>query len=108
MLRDVEREARLADGRSGGDDDQVALLEAGRQRVEVGEAGPDAADLAAVGVEVVEPVVGVVEQRLERAEPGIDALLADREQLGLGAIDGLLDLGRVLVADAGDAARPRR
>ena len=68
VLGDVEREARLADGRPGGEDDQVALLEAGRERVEVGEAGPDAADLAAVGVEVVEPVVGVVEQRLERAE----------------------------------------
>ena len=103
VLRDVEREARLADGRAGGDDDQVARLEAGRQRVEVGEPGPDAADLAAVGVQVVEPVVGVVEERLERAEAGVDALLADREQLRLGAVDGLLDLGRVLVADAGDA-----
>ena len=81
---------------------EVALLEAGRERVEVREAGPDAADLAAMRVEVVEPVVGVVEQRLERAEPGVDALLADREQLGLGAVDRLLDLGRVLVADAGD------
>ena len=100
VLGDVEREARLADRRAGGDDDQVALLEAGRQRVEVGEAGPDAADLAAVGVEVVEPVVGVVEERLERAEAGVDALLADREQLRLGAVDRLLDLGRVLVADA--------
>ena len=105
VLGDVEREARLADGRPGGEDDQVALLEPGRERVEVGEPGPDAADLAAVGVEVVEPVVGVVEQRLERAEPGVDALLADREQLGLGAIDGLLDLGRILVADPGDPAR---
>ena len=104
MLGDVEREARLADRRPGGDDDQVARLEAGRQGVEVGEAGADAGDLAAVGVQVVEPVVGVVEERLERAEPRIDALLADGEQLGLGAVDRLLDLGRVLVADAGDAA----
>ena len=104
VLGDVEREARLADGRAGGDDDQVALLEPGGQRVEVGEAGADAADLAAVGVEVVEPVVGVVEERLERAEPGVDALLADREQLRLGPVDRLLDLGRVLVADPGDPA----
>ena len=86
---------------------EVALLEAGRQGVEVGEAGADAADLAAVGVEVVEPVVGVVEQGLERAEPDVDPLLADREQLRLGAIDRLLDLRRVLVADPGDlAGRP--
>ena len=102
MLGDVEREARLADRRPGGEDDQVALLEPGRERVEVGEAGPDAADLAAVGVEVVEPVVGVVEERLERAEAGVDALLADREELRLGAIDRFLDLGRILVADPGD------
>ena len=58
MLGDVEREARLAHRRPGGHDDQVALLEAGRQRVEVGEARTDAADLAAVGMEIVEPVVG--------------------------------------------------
>ena len=38
-------------------------------------------------------------------KPGVDALLADREELGLGAIDGLLDLGRVLVPDPGDPAR---
>ena len=57
-----------------------------------------------MGVQVVEPVVGVVEQRLERAEAGVDALLADREQLRLGAVDRLLDLGRILVADAGDPA----
>ena len=86
----------------GGEDDQVALLEPGRERVEVGEAGPDAADLATVGMQVVEPVVGVVEQRLERAEAGVDPLLADREELRLGAIDGFLDLGRILVADPGD------
>ena len=65
MLGDVEREARLADAGSGRDDDEVALLEAGRQRVEVREAGPDAADLAAVGVQVVEPVVRLVEERLQ-------------------------------------------
>ena len=104
MLGDVQGEARLADGWPRGDHDQVALLEPRGERVQVGEAGPDAADLATVGVEVVEPVVGVVEQRLQRAEPGIDPLLADREQLRLGAVDRLLDLGRVLVADPGDPA----
>ena len=35
VLGDVEREARLADRRPGREDDQVALLEAGRERVEV-------------------------------------------------------------------------
>ena len=50
MLGDVEGEARLADRRPGGDDDQVALLEPGRQRVQVGEAGPNPIDLTAMGV----------------------------------------------------------
>ena len=104
VLGDVEREARLADGRAGRDDDQVALLEAGRQLVQVQEARRDAAQLAAVGVEVVEPVVGGVEELLELAEAGGDPPVRDREQLRLGAVDRLLDLGRVLVADAGDLA----
>ena len=43
-----------------------------------------------------------MQQRLERAEPGIDPLLADGEQLGLGAVDRFLDLGWVLVSDPGD------
>ena len=107
VLGDVEGEAGLPDARAGGEDDEVALLEAGRQRVEVGEAGPHAADLAAVGVEVVEPVVGVVEERLERAEPDRHPPLADVEQLALGPVDRLLDLGRVLVADPGDLAGGR-
>ena len=43
-----------------------------------------------------------MEEALERRESGIHPLLADREQLRLGAIDRLLDLRRVLIADAGD------
>ena len=37
-------------------------------------------------------------------KPVVDPLLADREQLRLGAVDRLLDLGRILVADPGDPA----
>ena len=59
MLGDVQGEARLADRRTGRDDDQVARLEAGGERVQILEPGPDAADLAPVGVQVVEPIVGV-------------------------------------------------
>ena len=103
VLGDVEREARLADRRASGEDHEVALLESGRQRVEIGEPGPDAADLAPVGVQVVEPVIGVMEERLERAEPRVDALLADGEEFRFRAVDRLLDLGRVLVADPSDA-----
>ena len=84
--------------------DQVGSLEAGGERVEVLEAGRDATDLTAMRVEVVEPVVGVVEQAAKVHEAGRDAPLADGEQRGLGPIDRLLDLGGVLVADAGDLA----
>ena len=62
VLGEVEREAGLADAGPGGQDDQVRLLEPGGQRVEVGEPGADAADLAPVLVQVVEPVVRRVEQ----------------------------------------------
>ena len=90
------------DGRAA-DDHEVGRLQAGRERIEVREAGPDAADLAAVGVQVVEPVEGVVEKLLEGAEAGREPALRDGVQLRLGAIDRLLDLRRVLVADAGDS-----
>ena len=104
MLRDVEREARLADRWTGGDDDEIAFLEARRQLVEVEEARGDAAQLTAMGVQVVEPVVGRVEQLLELGEADRDAPVRDLEELRLRPVDRLLDLGRVLVADAGDLA----
>ena len=99
MLGEVQRQAGLADRWAGGDEDEVRLLKARGQRVEVGEAGADAADLALVLVQVVEPVVGRVEQRLERREAGLDALLADREQLLLRPVDDLADVRRPPVAD---------
>ncbi len=104
MLRDVQGERRLTDRRAGRDDDEVAWLEARRQGVEVGKARADARDLAAMRVEVVQSVVCVVQERLERAEAGIDALLADREELSFRPVDGLLDLRRIFVTDAGDTA----
>ena len=85
-------------------DDQVRLLEPAGQRVQVREAGADAADLALVLVQVVQPVVGGVQQRLQRREAALDALLADREELLLRPVDGLADVRRVVVADGGDPA----
>ena len=67
----------------------------------------DAADLTLVLVQVVEPVVGRVKQRLERAETRRDPLLADREELLLRPVDRLGDVGALLVADAGDPAGSR-
>ena len=41
----------------------------------------------------------------ERAEAGVDTLLADGEELLLGTVDRLADVRSVLVADAGDPTR---
>ena len=72
--------------------------------VQVRKAGSYPADLAAMGVQIVEPVVGLVEEVLELAEAGRDPPVADLEELTFGAVDRLLDLRRVLIADAGDLA----
>ena len=106
-LGDVEREARLAHRRPRGDHDEVGRLEAGGQRVEVRESGPDAADLAAVRMQVVEPVERLVEERPERAEARRNAALGHREELRFRAVDRLLDLRPVLVPDPGDLAGSR-
>jgi hypothetical protein len=103
--REVEREARLADAGPGGEDDQVALLEPAGERVQICETGADAADLALVLVQVVEPVVRGEEERLERREAALDTPLADAEELLLRLVDGLADVRRVVVADRGDLAR---
>ena len=105
VLGDVQREARLADAGPSGEDHEVALLEPGRECVQVREAGADPAHLAAVLVEVVEAIVRVVEEHPQRREPHVHAPLADREELRLGAVDRRLDVRAVLVPDRGDLAR---
>ena len=55
-------------------------------------------------VQVVQPVVGVVQERPKRAETVVRSVLADGEQLGLGPIDRFLDVRAILVADGGDLA----
>src|SRR5439155_21690908 len=93
------------DGGPGCDQDEVTFLEAGRKRVEIREATPDPTDLAAVRVEVVEPVVSVVQEIVEPAETYCDAPIADLEELALCPVDRLLDLCWILVADPRDLAR---
>ena len=88
-------------------DDQIRGLQASGQRIEIGEAGPDAADLAPVRVQVIEPVERVVEKLLEGRESGGETPLRDRVELRLGPVDRLLDLRGVLVPDPGDPPRGR-
>ena len=78
------------------------------QRVEVVEARADPADLAAVGVQVLEPVVRLVEQRRQGLEARRDALLADLEQVRFRPVDGLLDRRRGPRSRCPRCARRRR
>ncbi len=78
------------------------LLEAGGQGVQVREPGADAADLAPMLVQVVQPVIRGVQQAVERRKPARHPLLADGEQRLLGFVDGRIEIGRIVVADAGD------
>jgi hypothetical protein len=57
-----------------------------------------------VRVEIVEAVIRLMQQRIEFAEAGVNALLADGKQLRLCSVDRFLDLRRVLVADPGNPA----
>ena len=54
VLRDVQRERRLAHARAAGDDDQVGRLQAGGQLVEVGEARRHAGDRSLLLVELLD------------------------------------------------------
>ena len=104
VLRDVQGQARLSDAGPRRQDDQVGRLEAAEQRVELRQAGRDAEDLAAVLVQVLQPVVGLAEQGGERLEAAGGAVLADLEQDPLGPVDGDLGVVRLLVADRRDLA----
>ena len=66
------------------------------------EAGRDAQDLAAMLVQVLEPVVGLAQQRRQRLEAAGGAVLADLEQDPLRPVDGDLGVVRLLVADRRD------
>ena len=71
------------------------------------EAGADAADLAPMRVQEVQPVIGVIEEVSKRREARGHAPLADGEELRLRLVDGLPNLCRILVPDAGDPPRGR-
>ncbi len=105
MLRDVERKRRLSDRWTGCQDHEVRWLKAAKESIQLGEAGGHAEDLAAVLVQVLEPVVCLAQEDRQRLEATIRAPLADLEQDGFGPIDGDLGVVGLLVADRCDPAR---
>src|SRR5205814_9036306 len=80
VLRDVQRQAGLSHARTGGQDDEVRRLKAAEQRVQLCEPGRDAQDLAAVLVQVFEPVVRLAEEGGQGLEAADRPALADLEQ----------------------------
>ncbi len=88
ILRDIDRPGGFAHGRARGDDDELRLLEAAGHAVEVGEVGFKAGDFAvAFGEEVVDRAEGVADDLGDRSEAALDAVLGDFEQLGLGGVE---------------------
>src|SRR5205085_4002219 len=78
---------RLPHRGAGGDDDQVPGLKAGREPVEVAEAGRDAGDVGACLEQRRDPLEAVLEQLLDVAELLRDPALRQVEERLLGAVD---------------------
>ena len=69
----AQREARLPHARPGGEDDEVAGLEAGGEVVDVLEAGGDAGDVGAVLVQRGDAFEAFLQELLDVAEVLRDA-----------------------------------
>ncbi len=104
VLADVDREGGLTHGGAGGDDDELALLEAAGAAVELVEVGGQAGDLAALLVQVVDGPEGSGNDLVEALKARGDALIADFKQSRLGGAQHL-ESGLALVGGAGDGLR---
>ena len=89
---EVEGQRRLADRGTRGDDDHLAAGESVDQLVEVGETGRDATGGAVVAGDRLDLVEGVLHDRGQRRVVLLLPLLADRVDLLLGHVDGLVDV----------------
>ena len=114
VLGDVGDQRALAHRRAGGDDDQVARLEAAGDRVDVAEAGGGAGQLELAGRELLEPVDLVVEDLGEHAEVARLLFVGDVEEQLLGSLGelarfavALVDPALDLLAGAEQAAQQR-
>jgi hypothetical protein len=86
---DAESERRLSHARPGRDDDEVALLEARGQPVEVAKAGGDPGDVRAGLVQCCDSLEALLQQRLDVGEVAGHALLGKLEDDLLRAVDEL-------------------
>lgn len=95
--REVQGERRLAHRGTRGDDDHLPRVQAVRERVEVGEPRGHAGHLSAARPDRLDLVEGALHDVAERQVVLTGALLGDRVDLGLRAVDDLVDVvvGRV-------------
>ena len=99
---EVERQRALTHGGTGRDDDQLAGVQTVGDLVEIGETGRNAGEGAIAIGDRLHLFQRRVDQLLEHQEVIAGAPLGDGEDLGLRPVDGVFDLGRLVVAELGD------
>ncbi len=104
MLRHVQRQRRFAHRRTGGDDDEIARLEPGRQLVEIREPGRYTGDELLAFVRALNRLEAGVRQRAHRHEAFAHAIFRDGEnrllclvQDEIGFLLGFVRVGENLV-----------
>ncbi len=102
VRRHAETERRLSHAGTSGDDDEVSGLEAGRQPIEVAEAGGGPGDVGAGFVQGGDALEALFQQLLDVAELRGDAALRKLEDDLLGTVDENLRLARAFPTELGD------
>ena len=102
MVRDREAEARLSDGRTCGDDDEVAAGEAFGVRIDLAEARGDATHLEGVLHPLGDVVVVLHQRGLDVTELGVDRLVPEAEDPLLRAVQCQRDVRRLVVGVRSD------
>ena len=100
IRRDAHAERGLPDRGPGGEDHEIAGLEARGDRVELAKAGGGARDLDSHLHELGDPLEALLEERLDVGEVARDALLAELEHHLLRAVDEIRHLARPLLTQA--------
>ncbi len=86
FLATTEHETGLAHTRPPGNDQQVGFLQAAQQPVDVDQAGWHAVDLFVPARKLVDPVVHLAQNGLDRLQVGAHPALADAEDRFFGLI----------------------
>ncbi len=112
VLRDVDGQRGFAHRGAGGDDDQLALLQAAGHAVEFGEVSGQAGDLAALLVEIVDGAEGILDDLVERLETVAEAPLGSLHQSRFNFADHVDDrvglIGRLGNGQRADGHEPAR